>query len=208
MLRTVLIAPPGAGKGTQAERLAAVYGVTHISAGEILRVHVARRTSTGMLVAAALDSGELVQDAIVTRAIFDELAEAPRGFVLDGFPRTLAQAVAADEWTARTGLPLHAAIELQVPHEELVNRLTRRAAHSSRSADTQETILHRLDLYAHDAHELLGFYHQRGILTTVDGTGQVDAVTQRIRIRLDHALARVGQELGAETTLPDPAFEH
>lgn len=190
MLRAVLVAPPGAGKGTQGERLATVYGVVHISAGEILRLDVARHTPTGLQVAAALDRGELVDDAIVTRAIFQRLGKAAEGFVLDGFPRTLAQAVAADEWTVRAGLPLHAAIELQVPRQELVNRLTRRAAHSSRSDDTRETILHRLDVYDRDAHDLLGYYRRRGILITVDGTGPIDAVTERIRLQLDQVLAR------------------
>jgi adenylate kinase len=191
MLRAVLVAPPGAGKGTQGERLARVYGVPHISAGEILRMHVARRTPTGRLVADALEKGELVSDVVVTKAVFDQLARAGEGFVLDGFPRTLAQAVAAEGWNFAGEFPLHAAIELQVPRDELMNRLARRAAHSSRSDDTRDTILHRLDVYSRDAHDLLGFYGQRGILIMVDGTGEVDAVTKRIRARLDEVLGGV-----------------
>ena len=191
MLRAVLVAPPGAGKGTQGERLAKTYDVPHISAGEILRMHVARQTPTGRLVAVALERGELVPDVIVIETVFDQLTAARGGFVLDGFPRTLAQAFAAEEWDLAEEFPLHAAIELQVPRDELMTRLVRRAAHSSRSDDTQETILHRLDAYSQDAHDLLSFYGHRGILIMVDGTGEVDAVTKRIRARLDDVLARV-----------------
>jgi adenylate kinase len=207
MLRAVLIAPPGAGKGTQGDQLAAAYGVPHISLGEILRTHVARGTPTGLMIAATLETGELVQDAIVTKALFDQLAETAGGFILDGFPRTLAQAIEAERWTVAAGLPLHAAIELQVPREELVSRLTRRSAHSSRSDDTQETILHRLDVYDRESRDLLDYYRQEGILITVDGSGQVGAVTQRISARLDQVLDRTTQDLEPEAVPTDRAME-
>ncbi len=160
-----------------------------------------------MLVAAVLDKGELVEDAIVTRAVLDQLAEAAEGFVLDGFPRNLAQAIALDEWTVRAGRRLQAAIELEVPREELVNRLTRRGAYSSRSDDTKETVLHRLKIFDRDAHELLTYYRERGILITVDGTGEIDDVTERIRIQLGRRLAELSLEEDADSDPPDRAFE-
>ena len=188
MLRVVLIAPPGAGKGTQSTRIAEIYGVPHISSGELLRSEVARQTPTGKLVAEQLVRGELVDDTIVEAVIFNHLSETAGGFVLDGFPRTVSQAVATEEWTVAAGLPLDAAVELRVPREELVNRVRRRAVDSPRSDDPLRTVLYRIDDYDRAAGELLGFYRQRGILVTVDGTGDVDAVTRRIRIQLDRVL--------------------
>jgi adenylate kinase len=189
MLRVVFIAPPGAGKGTQATRIAEIYGVPHVSSGELLRSEVARRTETGRRVADQLERGELVEDSLVCAVIFKRLSDSAGGFVLDGFPRTLSQAVATEEWTAAGGYPLDAAIELQVPRDELVNRIHRRSVDSPRSDDTLPTVLHRLDDYDRTASELVGFYRERGILVTVDGTGDVDAVTRRIRVQLDRLLA-------------------
>jgi adenylate kinase len=189
MLCAVLIAPPGAGKGTQGTRIAEIYGVPHISSGELLRSEVARQTPKGRLIAQRLDSGELVDDTIVCAVIFDRLSDSDGGFVLDGFPRTVSQAVATEEWTVAAGLPLDAAIELQVPHEKLVDRIRERAVDSPRSDDMLTTVLHRIDDYDREADELLGFYRQRGILVTVDGTGDVDVVTARIRAQLDRMLA-------------------
>lgn len=184
-MRVVLIAPPGAGKGTQGKRMAEHYGASYVSSGELLRFEVASETPTGRLIREMLDAGELVEDAIVSAVIFKNLAETAGGFVLDGFPRTLAQALATEEWTLAAGRPLDAALELQVPRDELVNRIRRRAVDSGRSDDTVRTALYRLDVYAREANELLNFYRQRGILVTIDGTGDVDAVTERIRTQLD-----------------------
>jgi adenylate kinase len=190
LLRVVLVAPPGAGKGTQGDRLAAAYRVPHLSSGEILRAEVLRGSSVGLLVADALQRGELVPDEVVTAAIFERVGGPDQGFVLDGFPRTLSQAVATDEWAASNGRPLLAAIELQVPHEELVARLTRRAAHSSRPDDTEDVIRHRLIDYGLETQPVVDYYRQRGLLITIDGTGEIQAVTDRIRAQLD-ALLRV-----------------
>lgn len=189
MLRAVLIAPPGAGKGTQSTRIAAIYGVPHVSSGELLRSEVLRQTPTGKLIAERLDRGELVEDRIVCSLVFHRLSESPGGWILDGFPRTVAQAVDTEEWTTKAGLPLDAAIELQVPREELVARIRRRAADEARSDDTVRTVLHRIDGYDHEAGKLLDYYRHRGILVTIDGTGDVDAVTGRIQTQLDRVLA-------------------
>ncbi len=189
MLRAVLIAPPGAGKGTQGDRIAKIYGVPHISSGDVLRSEVARQTPLGERIASELEHGDLVDDSLVSSVIFHRLAESAGGFILDGFPRTVGQAVATEKWTVAAGLPLDAAIELEVPHEELVNRIRHRSAKSPRSDDAQQIVLHRLDVYDHQTSELLSFYERRGILVAVDGTGDVDAVTERIQHQLDRVLA-------------------
>jgi adenylate kinase len=118
-----LIAPPGAGKGTQGRRIAAHYGVFYLSSGELLRDEVARQTPTGTLIVEELERGELVDDTIVSAVVFDKLSESGGGFVLDGFPRTVRQAKVTEEWAVAGGLPLDAVIELQVPREELVHRI-------------------------------------------------------------------------------------
>lgn len=189
MLRAVLIAPPGAGKGTQGDRIAKIYGVPHISSGDVLRSEVTRRTPLGERIATELEHGDLVDDGLVSSVIFKRMAESPGGYILDGFPRTVGQALATEKWTVDAGLPLHAAVELEVPHEELINRIRHRSAELPRSDDAQQIVLHRLDVYDRETSELLSFYEQRGILVAVDGTGDVDAVTRRIQHRLDRVLA-------------------
>jgi adenylate kinase len=188
-LRAVLLGPPGGGKGTQGDRIAAIYRVAHLSAGEILRSEVSRGTPLGRMVVDTLDLGDLVEDAVVIPAILDKLGDGSQGFVLDGFPRTLAQALSVDEWTTSRGRPLHAAIELRVPYGELVDRLAKRAAQSSRSDDTDNVIRHRLDAYGRSIQDVLAYYSQAGILVTVDGTADVDTVTSRLRNEIDHVLA-------------------
>lgn len=189
MLRAVLIAPPGAGKGTQGDRIAEIYGIPHVSSGEVLRSEVERQTPMGRQIAKELEAGDLVDDRTVSAVIFERLAQSPGGFILDGFPRTAGQAAGTEKWTVSAGVPLDAAIELQVPHDELLDRIRRRSVASPRSDDAQRTVMHRLDVYDREAAGLLSFYDQRGILIRVDGTGDVDAVTDRIRRQLDRVLA-------------------
>lgn len=191
-LRVVLIAPPGAGKGTQGDLIATHYGVPRVSSGELLRLEVERQTPTGILIAEELHRGELVKDSIVSSVVFHKLSESGGGFVLDGFPRTVAQAIATEEWTVAAGLPLDAAIELQVPREEVLHRIRHRAVDAPRSDDALRVVLHRLDGYHREAQDLLEFYGQRGILISVDGTGDIDDVAQRIRTQLDRVLASSG----------------
>jgi adenylate kinase len=187
-LRAVLIAPPGAGKSTQGDRLAVLYDVPHISVGEVLRKHFESGTTAGTSASDALEQGRLAPDALVLATVRDELSKAPGGFILDGFPRTLAQAIAAEQRALLSRRPLHAAIELEVPDNELVDRLAERSLHSSRLDDASDTIAYRLALYRRNAEDLLAYYRQREILITIDGTGAVDEVTDRIRQRLDHVL--------------------
>jgi adenylate kinase len=187
VLRSLLIAPAGAGKGTQGARLAAHYGVPHVATGDLLRDQVARHTATCEEAADFMARGELVPDRLVTTLVFERLAalEPPIGFVLDGFPRTITQAEEAYRWGAALDLTFHAVIELQVPEEVLVDRVVRRAAVAGRPDDTPDTVRLRLRIYAATSRPLLAFYRRRGILAEVDGTGTVDEVTDRIRAHLD-----------------------
>ena len=184
MLRGLLLAPPGAGKGTQGELLAAAYKVPHLATGDLLREQVEAGSAIGAEASSFMDRGELVPDRLVLALVREQVAGAP-GFVLDGFPRTLIQAQQAYEWGVANQRTFHAVISLMVPHDELVRRLLGRAQISGRSDDTAETIGRRLRVYAEATEPLLDYYRGRGILLEVDGTGAVDEVTGRIRRLLD-----------------------
>ena len=182
MLRALLLAPPGAGKGTQGERLAQVYGVPHLATGDLLRHHVAEATVLGQEAKGYMDRGELVPDRLVVDMVSDRIAGAQQlaGFVLDGFPRTLTQARQSYEWGRAKGRTFHAVISLQVPEDELVRRLVERGRSSGRTDDNEQTIRNRLAVYAEHTEPLLDFYRGREILLEVDGTGAVPEVTARI----------------------------
>lgn len=190
MLRALLLAAPGAGKGTQGERLAQVYGVPHLATGDLLRQNVVEGTPVGLEAKSYMDRGELVPDRIVINLIQARLTaeEELKGFVLDGFPRSLAQARTSHEWGRARGATFHAVISLQVREDELVRRLLERGRHSGRSDDTEATIRHRLAVYDENTRPLLDFYGGRGILVEVDGEGAVEEVTARIRAAVDPLL--------------------
>ncbi|HXW36035.1 MAG TPA: adenylate kinase [Acidimicrobiales bacterium] len=187
MLRALLLAPPGAGKGTQGDRIASIYGVRHISTGELLRAQVANATAIGQQVKAAVERGDLVSDRLVLELVLEEIArpESGDGFVLDGFPRTMTQARLAYEWAVANHRTFHAVIHLEVPFDDLVTRLLRRAQVESRTDDTVETVRRRLAIYAENAEPMIEWYRSRHILVEIDGVGPVDEVTRRIRGRLD-----------------------
>jgi len=187
VLRALLLAPPGAGKGTQGRRLAEIYGVPHLATGDLLRQHVAEGTALGAEAKAYMDRGELVPDKIVTSLILNRLTGGKplRGFILDGFPRSLKQAEDSYEWGQGRRLTFQRVISLAVDRDELVRRLLERGRQSGRTDDTEETIRHRLEVYEATTAPLLDFYRQRGILAEVDGTGSVEEVTDRIRAALD-----------------------
>ena len=182
MLRALLLAPPGAGKGTQGEQLAQVYRVPHLATGDLLRQNVAEATPLGQEAKGFMDRGELVPDRLVVDMILHRIAgeEPLAGFVLDGFPRTLAQARQSYEWGRAKGRTFHAVISLRVPEDELVRRLLERGRSSGRSDDNEETIRNRLRVYSEHTEPLLDFYRGRDILVEVDGTGPVPDVTARI----------------------------
>ena len=187
MLRALLLAPPGAGKGTQGDRLAQLYGVPHLATGDMLREHVAKGTPVGEEARHYMEGGELVPDRIVLELVRETLGEPePRdGYVLDGFPRTLAQARTAHEWGTAHGRTFHKVISLEVPEEELVRRILERGRASGRMDDNEETVRRRLQVYRESTQPLLDYYRDRGILAEVDGTGSIDEVTDRIKQVLD-----------------------
>ena len=187
MLRALLLAAPGAGKGTQGERIAQRYEVPHIATGDVLRENIADRTDVGIEAEQYVDSGELVPDDIVVRLVLERIEGPPMldGFVLDGFPRTLGQARRAHDWAIEHDRTFHAVVSLIVPQEELVRRLLERGIALGRTDDDAETIGHRLDVYEEATAPLRDYYRERGILITLDGVGDVDEVTARIVDALD-----------------------
>lgn len=191
MLRALLLAPPGAGKGTQGQRLAEIYGVPHLATGDLLRQHVAEGTALGAEAKAYMDRGELVPDKIVNSLILNRLTGSKplRGFILDGYPRSLKQAEDSYDWGQGRGLTFQRVISLSVDEDELVRRLVERGRRSGRSDDNEETIRHRLQVYDANTRPLLDFYRQRGILAEIDGTGTVEEVTDRIRAALDPVIS-------------------
>lgn len=186
MLRALLLAPPGAGKGTQGERLAEIYGVPHVSTGDLLRANVEEGTPLGDEAKALMLRGELLPDRVVMNLVLDQIADhAPLdGFVLDGFPRSIQQAELASKWGAMFGRTFHAVIYLDVPEDELVERLIMRGIEEGRGDDEAETIRRRLRVYRESTEPLLDYYLERGVLVSVDGTGPIEEVTERILERL------------------------
>jgi adenylate kinase len=167
-----LVAPPGAGKGTQAAKLAEHYGIAHLSSGELLRQEIAADTEIGSKAADYVRRGDLVPDELIFQILAAPIIEASRtgGYVLDGFPRNLRQAEAAYQ-TAReiVGIELQAVIHLDVSRGELTRRLLARAQREGRTDDAEEIITHRLEVYAVETEPLLGFYRQRGLMFDING---------------------------------------
>jgi adenylate kinase len=182
-MRIVFIGAPGAGKGTQASRLATSLGIPHLSTGEILRSAVDRRTSIGRLAAEYLKRGELVPDLVVVQIVGERLAEpdCAAGCLFDGFPRTLAQAEALDHLLAASDAPLDLVLELRGGEDLLIARLLARG----RADDAEEIIRQRLVTYELQTLPLLEYYKSRGLLRSVDGEGTVEEVFERVRGAVD-----------------------
>ena len=181
-MRLVLLGPPGAGKGTQAARVAARFGGPHIATGDIFRANVAEGTELGRVAQEYMDLGDLVPDEVVIAMVMERLAEqdCQAGFVLDGFPRTVNQAEALDRQLVDRGAPLHAVLCFEAAEEELLRRLAGRAAAEHRADDVEQTIRHRLEVFASKTRPLIDYYRHRRLLTMVDGVGKVEEVTGRI----------------------------
>ncbi len=178
----LLMGPPGAGKGTQAQRLAEGRGLTKLSTGDLLRDHVRRGTQLGTEAKVLMDQGVLVPDEIIMGMVKSELdKQDPVRVLLDGFPRTTGQADALEELLGEYGAQVDQAIELVVDEDELVRRLVSRAAQEGRSDDNEETIRTRMKVYRDQTAPLLEYYGAKGKLSSVDGVGTLDEVTERLQ---------------------------
>ncbi len=207
-MRTVLVGPPGAGKGTQASHIAKHFSIPQISTGDIFRANVTQRTELGLEAKKYMDAGDLVPDEVTIAMVKDRLAEddAQEGFLLDGFPRTVRQAEALDEILAELSVNLDAVLELSVDEDEVVRRLSgRRTCHGCgrnwhvefdkpsekgvcdacgselfrRDDDAPETVRHRLEVYAEQTAPLVEHYDESGLLRRIEAIGTVDEVTER-----------------------------
>ena len=187
-MRLILLGPPGAGKGTQAQRLVEKYGIVQLSTGEMLRAAIAANTEVGQRAKDIMGRGELVPDEVVVQIISDRMdqPDARNGFVLDGFPRTAAQAEALNELLARKGLELDAVVQLKVDEESLLQRIESRMRQTMgrgeaiRSDDNPEAFKTRLDAYRRQTAPLIDYYRATGQLRVVDGMAPIDAVTRAI----------------------------
>ena len=193
-MRLLLIGAPGSGKGTQAERLAQRYRITHISSGDLLREHVREQTALGRQIQSYVDRGDLVPTGVVVDMLRKPVVAAvdAGGYVLDGFPRTVEQAQAAFPTAHALGAEVQAAVHLDVPRAELVRRLLARGRGSD---DTQQVIEHRLQVYLDETVPLLDYYANREWMFAVDGAQPPDAVHQEIVARL-HRLSAFASEAG------------
>jgi adenylate kinase len=186
-MRLILMGPPGAGKGTQAKYVAEHFGIPAISTGDIFRANVSQGTELGVEAKRFMDAGEYVPDEItnlMVRNRIDEPDAAP-GFLLDGYPRTLAQVEELDGMIAHTGHRLDAVVVLTVDGEEVVQRLLQRAQTEGRADDTEGVIRRRQEIYQEETEPLIAVYQQRGLVQEIDGVGEVDEVTKRIFEALD-----------------------
>ena len=181
--RLLIVGPPGAGKGTQAVRVAEELGIPAISTGDIFRANVSGETELGVLAKSYMDKGEYVPDSVTNDMIRSRLAEpdAQEGFLLDGYPRTLDQVEALDGMLAEADTSLDMVLLLVVETEEVIGRLVARGAEQGRSDDTEETIRHRLDVYADQTAPLIDVYEKRGLVRRVDGMASIDEVTAALR---------------------------
>lgn len=189
-MRLILLGPPGAGKGTQAKILVDAYGIPQLSTGDILRAAIAAKTPLGVEAKAIVDRGDLVSDAIVNGIVSERLDadDCKPGFILDGFPRTIAQAEALDAMLVDKGAKLDAVIEIKADADELVRRVIQRAKESggARADDNEDVLRKRLGVYQDQTAPLVSYYAGKGLLRTVDGMAPVDQVTAAIKVSIDH----------------------
>jgi adenylate kinase len=186
-MQLVIMGPPGAGKGTQAQRIAEHYGIPAISTGDIFRAMKTADTPLARQVREIMESGGYVSDEITNAIVADRLTQSDcqKGFLLDGYPRTLQQVQTLDDYLAETGRPLDAVISLTADVEEVIARLLKRAAIEGRSDDNEETIRVRLQVYAEQTEPLLEVYRSRGLLVEVNGLGEIEEVSERVFVALD-----------------------
>jgi adenylate kinase len=183
----IIMGPPGAGKGTQAKFIAEHFGIPAISTGDIFRANVSQGTPLGIEAKKFMDAGEYVPDEVTNLMVRNRIDEpdAERGFLLDGYPRTVAQVEELDGMIAHTGHRLDAVVCLTVDQDEIVERLLQRAQVEGRADDTEEVIRRRQEVYVEQTAPLIEVYKQRGVVHEIDGMGAVDDVTKRIFAALD-----------------------
>jgi adenylate kinase len=188
LINLILFGPPGAGKGTQAARLKETHQLAHLSTGDMLRAAVAAKTPVGLEAEAIMASGKLVSDELICNVVADRIEEpdCARGFILDGFPRTLPQAEALDAMLAKKGKQIDVVVELTVDEAELIKRIEGRAAESgeARADDNVETLKKRLEVYRSQTAPVLPFYAAKGLLRSIDGMRSMDEVTRAIELAL------------------------
>lgn len=189
MLNLVIFGAPGSGKGTQSEKLIDRYHLHHISTGEVLRDHIARGTELGRTADAYISQGQLIPDELMLRVLEHELDNNPdetaEGVIFDGFPRTIPQAQALKEMMKRRGQEIHAVIGLEVPENQLMDRMVLRGKESGRSDDNPETIRKRLAVYHKQTQPLRDYYVGEGMYLPIKGDGSVDQVFERVIDALD-----------------------
>ena len=190
-MRIVLLGAPGSGKGTQAARLKAELGIAHISTGDLLRAAVKAGTPLGLRAKAVMDAGRLVSDEIVLAMLEERLAapDTHAGFILDGYPRNLAQADALDQLLKRIGQPLDAVLKLNVPDADIIKRTEIRFRAEGRADDDPDTVRRRLQVYAEQTAPVADYYAQRGLLTEVDGVGAIEEIFARLLAALNASSA-------------------
>ncbi|WGL53213.1 adenylate kinase [Nocardioides sp. BP30] len=186
-MRLLIMGPPGAGKGTQAKFIADHFGIPAISTGDIFRANVSQGTPLGVEAKRYMDAGEYVPDEVTNRMVRNRIDEpdASHGFLLDGYPRTLAQVEELDGMIKFTGHQLDAVVVLTVDQEEIVQRLLQRAQTEGRADDTEDVIRRRQEVYVEQTQPLIEVYKERGLVHEIDGLGEVDDVTKRIFDALD-----------------------
>ncbi|KAA9133882.1 adenylate kinase [Microbacterium caowuchunii] len=180
--RLLIVGPQGSGKGTQGARIAETFEIPAVSTGDVFRANIAEGTELGRQVQAVIEAGNLVSDELTSAVVRDRLAQpdAAAGFLLDGYPRNLAQVADLDAFLDARGENLAGVIELSVPREESIARLSLRAREQGRTDDTEEVIAHRLSIYERETAPILGVYGERGLVDSIDGVGTLDEITERI----------------------------
>lgn len=180
--RLLIVGPQGSGKGTQGIRIAKAFDIPAVSTGDVFRANIAEGTDLGRQVQAIIEAGNLVPDELTSAVVRDRLAQddAAGGFLLDGYPRNVGQVADLDAFLDGRRESLDAVIELSVPRDESISRLSLRAQEQGRTDDTEEVIAHRLSIYERETAPILDVYRERGLVDSIDGVGTLDEITERI----------------------------
>lgn len=187
-MNVVIFGAPGSGKGTQSEKLIEKYGLHHISTGEVLRDHIARQTPVGQIAQTYISKGQLIPDSLMIKILEDIVDNEPKakgGVILDGFPRTIPQAEALKKFMEQRGDEIHHVIGLEVPEDELIDRMIKRGQQTGRADDNPETIKNRLKVYHESTTPLRDYYIKEGKYRQINGTGSVDDIFAEIAKALD-----------------------